>query len=300
MFNKINEFINDLTIYTIYEPFGVCDAKCKAKKKGKKAKKKAKANSNSTNAAFSSTKQEIEDASKQTSNSICDRGSLPDTSDVKLLSNIVQITNNAIDNIDERYNNQYLFDKYYKSLKFNENYKTILNKKEEKLFNFGYGIDNYDELKYERESNLYNNDKNNLFNNDYDSMKKILEKNIYINKEIGISENILEENKKKLENEKEKLINEYYYLNNSVLSQNRNNHYDNLEYEYVKNLITIVLYVYFIFYLVYIFQVFNKTNINYFKDGSIIIILALLPTFIFDNFIIYINNFLIFLNIIKE
>ena len=286
MLDKIKEIINDLTIY---EPFGICDDKCKAKKKGNKAKKKAKKDSDSTNSAFSSTTKKLKKSKKKTVNSICDRGSLPDTSDVKLLSNIVQITNNAIDNIDERYNNQYLFDKYYKSLKFNENYKSNLNKKEEKLFTFGYGIDNYDDLKYERESSLYNN--GNIFNNDYDSMKKLLEKNMYINKEINTTERILEENKEKLENDKKLLINKYYYLNNSVLSQNRNNHYDNLEYDYIKNLTTIILYVYFIFYLIFIFQILNKNNINFLKDGVVIIFLGLLPTFIFDNLFMYINKF---------
>lgn len=277
------------------EPF--CMSNCKAIKKAKKAKKKGKNAKNMVSSVASDLIEEINKASGSTENSICNIDSLPKVTDVKLLSNIIDITNNSFDNINNRINNQDLFDKYNESINFNKNYKNNLKKKENTLFKFAYGNNQYSDLNYIRDSelnnNIYNDDDNTsyLFNSDYKSIINVIQENIFINNEILKNNEILDNNKNKLLNKKNNLEKQITNINNDVLVENRDTYYDNLENDYLNSLIYIIIYTYYFFYLLYVFQILNNPNFNYIYDTLFLILIGLLPTIIFNNIIKFIIHF---------
>ena len=287
---------NDYLILNNIEPF--CMPSCKrAKRKGKKAKKEGKNAKDMVSSVASDFIEEINKASGSTENSICNIDSLPKVTDVKLLSSVIDITNNSFDNINNRINNQDLFDKYNESINFNKNYKNNLKKKENTLFKFGYGNNQYSDLNYVRDSelnnNIYNDDDNTsyLFNSDYKSIINVIQENIFINNEIFKNNEILDNNKNKLLNKKNNLEKQITNINNDVLVENRDTYYDNLENDNLNSLIYIIIYTYYFFYLLYVFQILNNPNFNYIYDTLFLILIGLLPTIIFNNIIKFIIHF---------
>lgn len=282
---------NNYLILNNIEPF--CDSTCKAKKKGKKGKKKGKKAKKSASSVASSITQEIQKATNSTENSLCNIDSLPKVTDVKLLSSVIDITNNSFDNINKRFNNQHLFEKYNKSINFNKNYKNNLKEKEISFFDFGYGNNQYSDLKYERDSeiNSNNSDTSYLFNSDYNSIMNVVQENIFINNEILKNNEILDNDKNNLLNKKNNLEKQITNINNDILVENRDTYYDNLENDYLNSLIYIIIYTYYFFYLLYVFQVLNNPNFNYIYDTLFLVLIGLLPTIILNNIIKFIIHF---------
>ena len=158
---------------------------CKGKKKGKKAKKKAKGMANDAEEQFGEDAQSIQDAvasSKQNGGkSICDPANFPSNGDIDLLNNIIDISEEAAKNVEDRNFINDLYNEYVNSIDFNTTYKDELVTKEGKFYTFSFGEDYYNTLSDVRNVNLINNGDNPEYR---DEVIDEIQKQIYVNQEL--------------------------------------------------------------------------------------------------------------------
>tara|TARA_Y100001970_G_C14238389_1_gene863348 strand:+ start:2321 stop:3214 length:894 start_codon:yes stop_codon:yes gene_type:complete len=271
---------------------GLCLPSCKGKKVGKKAKKKSRKIQKEFEADFSNEasliNDSIESGEKNGGTSICNPKNLPSNVDIKLLNDVIDITEKVQNNVDEKKNIDNLFDDYSKSVNFNLNYFDNLIDKENNFFGYAFGNNNYSNLYNKRLLDINTKNSFDVFNDDINNLIDNINKSIYINSEIIQNKTALEENKESLKKQKTKLINNINNINNGILVDNRDSHYENLNNSFILNLIQIIIYTYIIFYILYFFQTIKNPNFSIYNDSIWLLILALLPTFIFDNFMHFI------------
>ncbi len=267
----------------------------KAKKKAKKAKKEANTYTDIIEDETSETIDEIKNATNNNpSTSICDPNMLPIKEDLNLLLDKLEETENNIKNDDNTNKINDFYDKYINSINFNNQYQKNLLDYEKELLSYTYGENYYDEILKKRDIHLNIVDSSNLFNSDFYNLDENLQKSIFINKEINKNQTILEKNIESLQDEKKQLENKINNTKNVTYVFNRDSYYDNNLNSYYLSLIQIILYFYSFFYIIYFLQEINKSNFSYFELLTKLLILALLPNIIFDNFIYIIHKIINF------
>ena len=294
-FNLIKKAMNtsDGFMNNTSEGFGMSASDKKKVKKGKKAKRKAKKLASDTEDIFGGIAGEIAQATKRAGGkSICDINNI-NLIDINELRNIAEDAtkkdNEKDRNMDQYYKNIENRNKYLYWINFNEKYKPKLKKYERKLFTTGlYSNDIYEELlKYRIIDNLKDLDEN----NNLEDKLKTTENLISINNNFLNNKEILEENKKDIQKKINDFKNNFNNTENNILVENRDTNYENEINSYYLMLIQIVLYIYAFFYIIYFFDVVTNKSFSFYNDSFKLIILAFLPTIIFDN-IIYILLFI--------
>ena len=276
-----------------YEGFGMSKKDKKKIKKAKKAKRKAKKLATDIEDIFGGTAGELAQATKRAGgNSICDINNI-NLIDINELRNIAEDAtkkdNEKNRNMDQYYKNIENRNRYLYWINFNEKYKPKLKKYEKKLFTTGlYNNDIYEELlKYRIIDNLKELDEN----NNLEDKLKTTENLVSINNNFLTNKEILEENKKDIQKKINDFKNNFNNTENNILVENRDTNYENEINSYYLMLTQLVLYIYAFFYIIYFFDVVTNKSFSFYNDSFKLIILAFLPTIIFDN-IIYILLFI--------
>lgn len=270
---------------------GLCLPPCKGKKKGKKAKKSAKKTAGGVEDEFGDITDDIQESIAVSEDnggkSVCNPANFPSNVDIDLLKNIVELSEQASENVQNRNNINDLYKDYYKSVTFNTEYKDKLLEKEGSYYSFAFGEDHYRDIFNTR--NLLLTD-NNYNDNDVTNIFSELNQQIYINKEIIKNELSLEKTKKELQNEKQEISNEINEIENSVYVINRDTYYDSEFSEFADSLILLTGYVYLILFLFYVYLRLSKNDISLLKESAILIGLAILPNILYDYFILFMEK----------
>lgn len=285
--------MNNLYYYLFPEQEGLCLPPCKGKKKGKKAKKKAKKSEKEVTDSFSETVNEINEATSESESygnkSICNPSNLPSVNDIGLLKGIIEISEQASKNVEERSNLNDLYKEYEKSVDFNSNYKDNLIKKENNFYSFAFGEANYDDLYNLRLLKLNNND---LSENEIEQLIDDLSKLVYINTEINKNEKTLEKTRNDLIEKKENIKNDLYNIENNIYVDNRDSEYENENFYYTQRLSVILTYIYIVFLFLFAYIRISNSKLPILYELCILGCLALLPTVFYDNIIRLFHFFL--------
>tara|TARA_B100000963_G_C22620879_1_gene669882 strand:+ start:85 stop:945 length:861 start_codon:yes stop_codon:yes gene_type:complete len=283
--------MNNLYYYLFPQQEGLCLPPCKGKKKGKKAKKKAKKTTSDTVSAFGDTANEIQDVVADNENnggkSVCNPANVPSNGDIELLKGVMEISEQAFENVKNRNKLNDFYKEYEKSIHFNSNYNDNLIKKENKYYSYAFGEDNYNDL-YNRR--LLELNKNDLSENEIEQLLNDLSKQVYINSEISKNEKTLEKTKIELTNQKQKLKQDMYATENNIYVENRDNYYENDNLYTIKQTTDIITYIYILFFLLFSYIRLKNTTLPILYEICILIFIFLLPTFFYDNTIKFIQN----------
>lgn len=270
---------------------GLCLPPCKGKKKGKKAKKKAKGMANDAEEQFGEDAQSIQDAvasSKQNGGkSICDPANFPSNGDIDLLNNIIDISEEAAKNVEDRNFINDLYNEYVNSIDFNTTYKDELVTKEGKFYTFAFGEDYYNTLSDARNVNLINNGDNPEYR---DEVIDEIQKQIYVNQELDKNKMALEKTLDDLQTQRDEVLRETNEIENGIYVYNRDSSYETEKYDYTTEVTYVISIVYFVFLLYYSYLRLSQSNIVIYKEIAILIVLIFLPNKIYDTLLVLIQK----------
>lgn len=270
---------------------GLCLPPCKGKKKGKKAKKKAKGYADEAEREFGEDARSIQEATasggENGGKSICNPANLPGNGDIDLLKNIIELSEEAAKNVEDRSFINDLYNKYVDSIDFNTTYKDELINKEGKYYTFTFGEDYYTTLADTRNVNFINKSNNPEYR---DEVIDEIQKQIYVNQELDKNKLALEKTLDDLQTKRDEVLRETNEIENGIYVYNRDSAYETDKYDYTTEVTYVVSIVYFVFLLLYAYLRLSQSNIVIYKEIAILLVLVFLPNKIYDTSLVLIQK----------